>query len=126
VAAPVIVLDRERQTLVARSTDAAEPVKVVLLSAGGPELGRAAGNETGPNAGRDAGGKSAAPTVIRVRGGDLKYSDAEHKAVMHGGTLGSVTAERGRRRPFQMKLNCCCCRRTITPARTAARRGWTA
>jgi lipopolysaccharide export system protein LptA len=95
VAAPVIVLDRERQTLVARSTDAAEPVKVVLLSAGGPELGRAAGNETGPNAGRDAGGKSAAPTVIRVRGGDLKYSDAEHKAVMHGGTLGSVTAETG-------------------------------
>ena len=90
VAAPVIVLDRERQTLVARSTDAAEPVKVVLLSAGGAELGRAAGNDTGPNA-----GKSAAPTVIRVRGGDLKYSDAEHKAVMHGGALGSVTAETG-------------------------------
>ena len=95
VAAPVIILDRVRQTMVARSTDAAEPVKVVLLSAGGPELGRATGNETGPNAGRDAGGKSAAPTVIRVRGGDLKYSDAEHKAVMHGGALGTVTAETG-------------------------------
>jgi lipopolysaccharide export system protein LptA len=90
VAAPVIVLNRARQTLAARSTDAAEPVKVVLLSAGGPDWGRGAGNETGQNA-----GKSAAPTVIRVRGGDLKYSDAEHKAVMHGGTLGSVTAETG-------------------------------
>jgi lipopolysaccharide export system protein LptA len=83
VAAPVIVLNRERQTLVARSTDTAEPVKVVLLSTGGPESGK------------DAGGKSTAPSVIRVRGGDLKYSDAEHKAVMHGGALGAVTAEAG-------------------------------
>jgi lipopolysaccharide export system protein LptA len=33
--------------------------------------------------------------VIRVRGGDLKYSDAEHKAVMHGGALGTVEAETG-------------------------------
>jgi lipopolysaccharide export system protein LptA len=31
--------------------------------------------------------------VIRVRGGDLKYSDAERKAVMHGGVLGAVVAE---------------------------------
>jgi lipopolysaccharide export system protein LptA len=28
-----------------------------------------------------------------VRGGDLKYSDAEHKAVMRAGTLGPVVAE---------------------------------
>jgi lipopolysaccharide export system protein LptA len=33
VAAPVIVLDRQKQTLVARSTDAAEPVRAVLVSA---------------------------------------------------------------------------------------------
>jgi lipopolysaccharide export system protein LptA len=33
--------------------------------------------------------------VIRVRGGELKYSDAERKAVMHGGTLGAVVAETG-------------------------------
>ena len=33
--------------------------------------------------------------MIRVRGGDLKYSDAERKAVMHGGALGTVVAETG-------------------------------
>ena len=33
--------------------------------------------------------------MIRVRGGDLKYSDAERKAVMHGGALGTVEAETG-------------------------------
>jgi len=33
--------------------------------------------------------------VVRVRGGDLKYSDAERKAVMHAGVLGSVVAEAG-------------------------------
>ncbi len=33
--------------------------------------------------------------MIRVRGGDLKYSDAERKAVMHGGVLGAVVAETG-------------------------------
>ena len=32
---------------------------------------------------------------IRVRGGDLKYSDAERKAVMHAGVLGAVVAETG-------------------------------
>ena len=34
-------------------------------------------------------------TVIRVRGGDLKYSDAERKAVMRGAALGTVVAETG-------------------------------
>jgi lipopolysaccharide export system protein LptA len=33
--------------------------------------------------------------VIRVRGGDLKYSDAERKAVMRSGVLGKVAAETG-------------------------------
>jgi lipopolysaccharide export system protein LptA len=33
--------------------------------------------------------------VIRVRGGDLKYSDAERKAVMRSGVLGKVVAETG-------------------------------
>jgi len=82
VAAPVIVLDRERQTLVARTTDASEPVRAVLLSAGGA----APSNEQG---------KASQPTVIRVRGGDLKYSDVERKAVMHSGILGSVVTETG-------------------------------
>jgi lipopolysaccharide export system protein LptA len=33
--------------------------------------------------------------VIRIRGGDLKYSDAERKAVMNAGALGTVVAETG-------------------------------
>jgi lipopolysaccharide export system protein LptA len=82
VAAPVIVLDRERQTLVARTTDASEPVRAVLLSSGGSEPGK----ETV---------KTNQPSVIRVRGGDLKYSDIERKAVMHSGVLGTVVTETG-------------------------------
>jgi lipopolysaccharide export system protein LptA len=86
VAAPVIVLDREKQTLVARTTDASEPVRAVLLSAGGAAPGKNAGNEQE---------KTNQPSVIRVRGGDLKYSDVERKAVMHPGILGSVVTEIG-------------------------------
>ncbi len=94
VAGPVIVLDRQRQTLVARSSDPAEPVKVVLLSTGGLEPGAAkpAGGDAGPDGGR-AAGKPGTPSVIRVRGGDLKYSDAERKAVIRAGALGAVVAE---------------------------------
>ncbi len=87
VAGPVIVLDRERRTLVARSTDPAEPVRAVLLSQGGLEPGAA------KESSRDAAGKEKTSSVIRVRGGDLKYSDAERRAVMHSGTLGPVVAE---------------------------------
>ena len=103
VAGPVIVLDRPRQTLVARSTDPAEPVKAVLLSTGGLEpgaarssagdAGPAAGPDAGPSAVKDRAGKSSTPSVIRVRGGDLKYSGAERKAVMRAGALGTVVAE---------------------------------
>jgi len=81
VAAPLIVLDRTRQTLVARSSDAAEPVRAVLVSTGGADAAKA--------------GRSSLPSVIRVRGGDLKYSDAERKALMRGGALGTVVAETG-------------------------------
>jgi lipopolysaccharide export system protein LptA len=80
VIAPVIVLDRARQTLVARSTDAADPVRAVLLSAGVASPGKDAA-------------KTSQPSVIRVRGGDLKYSDADRKAVMRSGVLGKVVAE---------------------------------
>ena len=96
VSGPVIVLDRERQTLVARSADAGEPVRAVLVSAGGAEPGSAAGMNSGKGAaGKPAGRASTGPSVIRVRGGDLKYSDAERKAVMRGGALGTVVAETG-------------------------------
>jgi lipopolysaccharide export system protein LptA len=91
VAGPTIVLDRERQTLVARSGDASEPVEVVLLSAGG----KAGVPGAGQAAGKAAAGKQSGPSVIRVFGGDLMYSDAERKAVMKGGALGAVTAETG-------------------------------
>ncbi len=98
VAAPVIVLDRQRQTLVARSTDPAEPVRAVLVSASGPTAGPASGKQANKGGGKDSGrmaAKSSTPSVIRVRGGDLKYSDAERKAVVRGGSLGTVVAETG-------------------------------
>ena len=85
IAAPVIVLDRARQTLVARTTDRTEPVRAVLVTAG-PEAGNEAGKQPG---------KSSQPAVIRVRGGDLRYSETAHKAVRHGGILGAVVAETG-------------------------------
>ena len=80
VAAPVIVLDRTRQTMTAHTENAAEPVRAVLVSAGG--------------AGKDAA-KTNQPAVIRVRGGELRYSDVERKAVMRAGVLGRVVAETG-------------------------------
>ena len=81
--APVIVLDRQRQTLAARGVEPSDPVRVVLVSAGGKSPGR------------EGAAKPAAPSVIRMRGGDLKYSGAERKAVMRGGAFGSVVAETG-------------------------------
>jgi lipopolysaccharide export system protein LptA len=82
VAAPVIVLDQTRQTLTAQTANAAEPVRAVLVSAGGAAVGKDSG-------------KSTQPAVIRVRGGELRYSDVERKAVMRAGILRNVAAETG-------------------------------
>jgi lipopolysaccharide export system protein LptA len=79
VVAPLIVLNRIRQTLVAQGAPPADPVKVVLVAPSAQPSGKAGALER--------------PSVIRVRGGDLKYSDAERKAVMHGGASGTVIAE---------------------------------
>jgi lipopolysaccharide export system protein LptA len=79
IAAPIIVLDRTKQTLAARATSAAEPVRVVLLSAAGQ--------------GGRKNGKASTPSVIRVSGGDLKYSAGERKAVMRRGAMRNVVAE---------------------------------
>ena len=87
IAGPIIVIDRKSRTLVAHSADSTEPVRVVLLSAGGVEP------DSTPNNGASA--KSNSPSVIRVRGGELDYSDTERKAVMVGGALGPVVAETG-------------------------------
>ena len=86
IEAPQIVLDRNRQTLTAKSEGARNPVKVTLLSAG-------SGGESSSRSQGERGSKPTQPTVIRVRGGDLFYSDSEHRALMHGGALGVVTAE---------------------------------
>jgi len=89
IAAPLIVLDRRKRTLVARSTDAANPVRTVLVSAGG-----VAGAKPSSQTARAEGDKKpSTPSVIRVRGGDLWYSDAARKAVMHAGDLGTVVAQ---------------------------------
>jgi lipopolysaccharide export system protein LptA len=99
VAAPEIVLNQQLQTLTARTADAADPVRAVLLSAGAPGMGVGTGNGAGTAHSQGLAGGSAAkpatPSVIRVRGGDLKYSGAEHRAVMHGGVAGAVVAETG-------------------------------
>jgi lipopolysaccharide export system protein LptA len=102
VSGPVIVLSQHLQTLVARSGDPAEPVRVVMLSASAAGSGKGAGAAAanGNSATQTAGqvgvsNVSAAASVIRVRGGELRYSDAERRAMMHGGTLGAVVAETG-------------------------------
>jgi lipopolysaccharide export system protein LptA len=86
---PVIVLNRDKRTLAARSQGAAAPVKVVLLSAGNASSGKPQGGGGGH------GSKPPAITVIRVRGGDMVYSDVDRRALMRGGQLGAVTAETG-------------------------------
>jgi lipopolysaccharide export system protein LptA len=95
VTAPVIVLNQHAQTLEARTNDAATPVRAVLLSAGGTAMGAIGGKLAPPSSDNAATGKTSEPSVIRVRGGDLWYSDAEHRAVMHAGVLGAVVAETG-------------------------------
>ncbi len=93
VSGPVIVLNQHLQTLVARSSDPAEPVRVVMLSA--PSAGSGGAKAENHHAGGDSSDSSVASSVIRVRGGELKYSDAERRAVMRGGALGAVIAETG-------------------------------
>jgi len=76
-------------------------VRVVMLSSGGgnpekrdkPESSAVAGKVETAGYGTTPGG--ATPSVIRVRGGDLKYSEAERKAVMHSGAAGNVVGETG-------------------------------
>jgi lipopolysaccharide export system protein LptA len=92
VSAPVIEIDRKKQTLTAQSEDRANPVRAVLVSAGKTQ--GAHGDEAAAQDAPDAA-KQTGPSVIRVRGGDLWYSDAERRATMHGGVLGAVTAETG-------------------------------
>ena len=91
VSAPVIVLDRVKETLVARSASQVEPVRVVLV--GDSSAGSGTGQRKTGN--KEALGSQGGPSVIRMRGGELRYSAAERKAVMRRGALGQVVAETG-------------------------------
>jgi len=84
ISAPVIVLNRDQKLLLAHSTNSADPVRVVMLSAGSLDPSSA-----------PASGKSSPASVIRVRGSQLTYSDADRKAVMLGAPFGPVVAETG-------------------------------
>jgi lipopolysaccharide export system protein LptA len=95
VSAPVIQLNQHLQTLTAQSSSPSEPVRVVLLSAGGPSSPSGTAASPKHSVTGSIGVRTAAPEVIRVRGGDLWYSEAELRAVMHGGSLGAVIAETG-------------------------------
>ncbi|HEX8811380.1 MAG TPA: LptA/OstA family protein, partial [Terracidiphilus sp.] len=89
VAAPMIVLDRNKRTLAAHGAGAANPVKLVLLSASGGPDSKASGQQ------KTDAAKQKEPSVIRVRGGDLLYTDTTRKAVLHAVPGGTVTAETG-------------------------------
>jgi lipopolysaccharide export system protein LptA len=80
VVAPVIVLDRTKQTLSAATKDSKNPVQVVLVSA------------TAVVPGKQGSQKKNEPSIVRVQGGDLKYSSAERKAVMRAGAVGNVVS----------------------------------
>jgi lipopolysaccharide export system protein LptA len=87
IAGPVLVINRGKRTLVARSADRGDPVRVVLLSAEGLEPDGSSSKTT-------AAGSNGS-SVVRVRGGELKYFDAARRALIVGGSLGAVTAETG-------------------------------
>ena len=87
VSAPTITLNRTKQTLVAEANGAAEPVRTVLVSQGGIGASKPEKSDTAKTS------KPQSPSVIRIRSGDLHYSEAERVALFHGGQLGQVTAE---------------------------------
>jgi lipopolysaccharide export system protein LptA len=94
VAGPMIAINRLKETLVATSRDPRNPVRIVLVSARGrlnaPD--KSASNKTESSKDRSKNGE---PSVIRVRGGTLRYSDAEHKALVSAMAGGRVEAETG-------------------------------
>ena len=87
VSAPVITLNRTKQTLLAEANGAAEPVRTVLVSQGGMGASKPEKSDAAKIA------KPQSPSVIRIRSGDLHYSEAERIALFHSGQLGQVTAE---------------------------------
>jgi lipopolysaccharide export system protein LptA len=90
VAAPIIILNRQKQTLTAQANGAANPVRTVLV---GNAPAPSAANGVPLAAGSGPKRKPEERSVIRVRSGDLHYSEGERVALFHGGSVGSVTAE---------------------------------
>jgi lipopolysaccharide export system protein LptA len=82
ISAPLITLNRQKQTLTAVGNGTANPVRTVLVR-----------NPSNQPAKAGAKGKPDTPSVIRIRSGDLHYSEGERLALFHGGSAGSVTAE---------------------------------
>jgi lipopolysaccharide export system protein LptA len=105
ISAPVIVLNKDRETLVARTSSADDPVRVVMLSAGGAGVG-ANGLPGSPRLASKDGTRvgHGGTSVLRVRGGDLKYSEAERMVVMHGAAAGNVVADTGSARVVSKDL----------------------
>jgi lipopolysaccharide export system protein LptA len=98
VSAPLITLNRQKQTLTAQADGAAKPVRTVLVSNPAPKSGpgTAESGKSDPGKTESKTGtksKSDAPSVIRVRSGDLHYSEGERLALFHSGSVGSVTME---------------------------------
>lgn len=91
ISAPEIQLNREKQTLVARSSLRSEPVLAVLLNTRETGIGL----EQAENSRHEAGARPGTPSVVRVRGGEFTYSEDEHRAVMASGSLGPVVAAAG-------------------------------
>ena len=90
VSAPRIVLNRLKQTLNAESNGAAEPVRTVLLSNGnGPRPIRSGASSVIS----DPSAVKKGTSTIRIRSGDLHYSEGERIALLHAGKVGSVTTE---------------------------------
>ncbi len=87
VAAPVIVLNRARETMTAQGSSG-EPVSIVLLSGSGVAEAVGKVEKAGDR-------KPGSPSVVRVKAGNLKYSQAERKAVLDSGAAGRVEADTG-------------------------------
>jgi lipopolysaccharide export system protein LptA len=86
VAAPVIVLNRQKMTLTAEAHGAANPVRTILVSNAPSSAKSAPGSANSKE-------KHEERSVIRVSSGDLHYSEGERLALFHSGSVGSVTAE---------------------------------
>jgi lipopolysaccharide export system protein LptA len=88
VSAPVITLNRLKETLSATGGGAANPVRTVLVTNAALATAKAEGSQDGKEK-----KKPDTPSTIRVRSADLHYSEGERLAVFHSGPGSTVMAE---------------------------------